>query len=160
MSPSLIGRLGSSAFRPSTITVSTSLAGSRFSSESAPRPLYGASFVKGLPGQQILLSSSGSFLIWKNRFFARITIRGEPAIGHGQSRHNLVSGRSKDPNHDADMRIGSEAPKRRTHSSSRRESQGACRDSVTSNRNRRSVTSVRTRPKLSGAFSVHWGFFQ
>jgi hypothetical protein len=26
---------------------------------------------------------------------------------------NLVSGRSKDPNHDAVMRIGSEAPKRR-----------------------------------------------
>ena len=31
------------------------------------------------------------------------------------ARHNLVSGRSKDLNHDAVMRIGSEAPKRRTH---------------------------------------------
>ena len=43
---SLIGRLGSSAFRLSTTTVSTSLAGSCFSSESAPRPLYGAFLVK------------------------------------------------------------------------------------------------------------------
>ena len=50
------------------------------------------------------------------------------------------------------------APKRRTHSSSRHESQGACRGSATSNRHRRSVTSVRTRPKLSGmpsTFSVY-----
>src|SRR6478672_8822131 len=39
-SASLIGRLGSSAFRPSTTTVSTSLAGSCFSSESAPRPFH------------------------------------------------------------------------------------------------------------------------
>ena len=48
------------------------------------------------------------------------------------------------------MRIGSEAPKRRTHSSSRHESQGTCRDSATSNRHRRLVTSGRTRPKLWG----------
>src|SRR6476469_4963228 len=40
MSASLIGRLGSSAFRPSTTTVATSLAGSCFSSESAPRPFH------------------------------------------------------------------------------------------------------------------------
>ena len=79
-----------------------------------------------------------------------MAIRGEPACGRDQSRHNLVSGRSKDPNHDAVMRIGSEAPKRRTHSSSRHESQGACRDSATSNRHRRAITSGRTRPKLSG----------
>ena len=42
------------------------------------------------------------------------------------------------------MRIGSEAPKRRTHSSIRRQSQGASRDSATSNRHRPPVTSVRT----------------
>jgi hypothetical protein len=42
MSASLIGRLGSSAFRLSTtIAVSMSLTGSCFSSESTPRPLYG-----------------------------------------------------------------------------------------------------------------------
>ena len=46
------------------------------------------------------------------------------------------------------MRIGSEAPKRRTHSSIRLESQGASRDSATSNRYRR--RHKRTRPKLSG----------
>ena len=45
-----------------------------------------------------------------------MTIRGEPAFGRDQSRHNLVSGGSKDPNHDAVIRIGSEAPRRRTHS--------------------------------------------
>src|SRR5471032_1991235 len=42
MSTSLIGRLGSSAFRLSIATVSMSLAGSCFSSESAPGPFqYG-----------------------------------------------------------------------------------------------------------------------
>lgn len=40
MSASLIGHLGSSAFRLSTTTVSMSLAGSCFSSESAPRPFH------------------------------------------------------------------------------------------------------------------------
>src|ERR1700756_1172631 len=40
MSASLIGRSRSSAFRLSAGTVSMSLAGSRFSSESAPRPLH------------------------------------------------------------------------------------------------------------------------
>ena len=79
---------------------------------------------------------------------------GSPLSGAVQSRHNLVSGRSKDPNHDAVMRIGSEAPKRRTHSSSRRESQGASRVSATSNRHRRPVTNVRTGRNCRGAFSV------
>src|SRR4249919_3038637 len=40
MSASLIGRLGASAFRLSTSTVSMSLAGSCFSSESAPGPFH------------------------------------------------------------------------------------------------------------------------
>src|SRR5436309_10604966 len=40
MSASLIGRLVSSAFRLSTTSVSMSLAGSCFSSESAPRPFH------------------------------------------------------------------------------------------------------------------------
>ena len=48
MSASLIGRLGSSVFRPSTTTVSMSRAGSCFTSESAPGPLYGVFFVKEL----------------------------------------------------------------------------------------------------------------
>src|ERR1700686_4688372 len=40
LSASLIGRSGSSTFRLSTTTVSMSLAGSCFSSESAPRPFH------------------------------------------------------------------------------------------------------------------------
>ena len=40
MSASLIGRVGSSAFRPSTTAVSMSLAGSCFSTESAHRPFH------------------------------------------------------------------------------------------------------------------------
>ena len=40
LSASLIGRSGSSTFRLSTATVSMSLAGSCFSSESAPRPFH------------------------------------------------------------------------------------------------------------------------
>ena len=56
MSASLIGRLGSSAFRLSTAAVSMSLTGSCFSSESAPRPFHhgirrrgGAIFGAALP---------------------------------------------------------------------------------------------------------------
>src|ERR1035437_7806453 len=40
MSASLIGHLRSSTFRLSTTAVSMSLTGSRFSSESAPRPFH------------------------------------------------------------------------------------------------------------------------
>src|SRR6516225_11276066 len=79
-----------------------------------------------------------------------IKSEGSPLSGAVESRHNLVCGRSKDRNHDAVMRIGSEAPKRRTHSSNRHESQGTCRESATSNRHRYLITSVRTGPKLSG----------
>ena len=57
-----------------------------------------------------------------------MTIRGDSLSGADQSRHNLVSGGSKDPNHDAAMRIGSEAPKRRTHSFPRHNSHGTNRD--------------------------------
>ena len=58
LTPSLIDRSGSSSFRLSTTAVSMSLAGSRFSSELAPRPLYGAFLVKkfiqsGASGQRI-----------------------------------------------------------------------------------------------------------
>src|SRR6187402_1248472 len=58
-SASLIGHLGSSAFRLSTTAVSMSLAGSRFSSESAPRPFHhgirgrgGAIFWAALPSDE------------------------------------------------------------------------------------------------------------
>jgi hypothetical protein len=59
MSASLIGRLGSSTFRLSTTTVSMSLTGSRFSSESAPRPFHdgirgrgGTIFAAALPSER------------------------------------------------------------------------------------------------------------
>jgi cytochrome c-type biogenesis protein CcmF len=61
MSASLIGHLGSSTFRlPTTATVSMSLTGSRFSSESAPGPLYGAFFVKEFARAAHLFPSSVS----------------------------------------------------------------------------------------------------
>src|SRR5262245_47310192 len=59
MSASLIGRLRSSAFRLSTTPVSMSLAGSCFSSDSAPRPFQygirrrgGTIFRSALPSDQ------------------------------------------------------------------------------------------------------------
>jgi len=97
------------------------------------------------PGHTLTASSTPARLVRSGR-----RSEGSPLSGAVQSRHNLVSGRSMDPNHDAVMRIGSEAPKRRTHSISRHESQGADRDSATSNRHRSPVTSIWTRPKLSG----------
>jgi hypothetical protein len=51
------------------------------------------------------------------------------------------------------MRIGSEAPKRRTHSSLRHKSHGNISGPRHLERHRRPVTSERTRPNLSGAFS-------
>src|SRR6266581_8720647 len=66
-----------------------------------------------------------------------MTIRGEPAFGRAdQSRHNLVFGGSKDPNHDAVMRIGGEAPRRRTHSRNRCQHHGLLRVTATSDRHR------------------------
>src|SRR5436853_4341364 len=59
MSASLIGQLGSSAFRLSTAAVSMSLTGSCFSSESAPGPFHhgirgrgGAIFGAALPSDE------------------------------------------------------------------------------------------------------------
>src|SRR5882672_3295081 len=69
MSASLIGRSGSSAFRLSTTTVSMSLTGSCFSSDSAPRPLYGAFFVKEFARAAHLFPSSVSWFDLKVRFF-------------------------------------------------------------------------------------------
>src|SRR5947207_2035391 len=47
MSASLIGRLGSSTFRPSAAAVSMSLTGSCFSSESAPGPFHHGIRIRG-----------------------------------------------------------------------------------------------------------------
>ena len=54
-----------------------------------------------------------------------MTIRGEPAfLGADQIASRPCIRWVQDPNHDALMRIGGEAPRRRTHSFSRHESQG------------------------------------
>src|SRR5262249_1875512 len=57
-----------------------------------------------------------------------ITIRGEVHYPAWFDRATTCV-QSKDSNHDAVVHIGSEAEKRRTHSSSRHESQVVCRDS-------------------------------
>ena len=57
-----------------------------------------------LPGHTLTASSTTASL-----GAIGMTITGEPAFGRAdQSRHNLVSGGSKDPNYDAVIRIGSE----------------------------------------------------
>ena len=62
-------------------------------------------------------------------------IRGELAIGRGTSRHTLVFGGSDaDPNHDAVIRIGGEAPGRRAHSKPRRADHVQYRVAATSDR--------------------------
>jgi hypothetical protein len=76
-----------------------------------------------LPGHTLTASSTTARLVrsgWRSE--------GSSLSGADQSRHNLVSGGPEDPNHDAAMRIGSEAPKRRTHSFPRRNSHGTNRD--------------------------------
>jgi hypothetical protein len=153
MSTSLIGRLGSSAFRLSTAAGVDVAHGLVLLFGIGTRALVWGFLCQGISQGR----ASFSFVLRARRHAQcgrdddqrRARFRG--AV---QSRHNLVSGRSKDPNHDAVMRIGSEAPKRRTHSSIRRESQGASRDSATSNRDRRPATSVRTSRNCRGAFSA------
>jgi hypothetical protein len=76
-----------------------------------------------LPGHTLTASSTTARLVrsgWRSE--------GSSLSGADQSRHNLVSGGPEDPNHDAAMRIGSEAPKRRTHSFPRHNSHGTNRD--------------------------------
>ena len=87
-SASLIGRLGSSAFRPSTVAAAMSLAGSCFSPESAHKPLYGAFWVKQ---GDAFCPSSVSWLdlarphadSFEHDDAVGMTIRGEPAFGRG-----------------------------------------------------------------------------
>jgi len=101
-----------------------------------------------LPGHTLTASSTTARSVRSGR-----RSEGSPLSGADQSRHNLVFGGSKDPNHDAVIRIDSEAPKRRTHSTFRHDSHESPRDPATSNRRRRPVTSGRIGPKLLGAFS-------
>ena len=61
-------------------------------------------------------------------------LEGSPLVAHGIALTCLYSEGLEDPNHDATMRIGSEAPKRRTHSVWRHQSHARVRDPATSNR--------------------------
>ena len=70
-SASLIGRLGSSAFRLSTAAALMSLAGSCFSPESAHRPLYGAFLVKKFKQGSASFFSPVSLLDLTLALFAR-----------------------------------------------------------------------------------------
>ena len=82
------------------------------------------------------------------------TIRGSPRSSADLSRHNLVFGGSKDPNHDAVMRIGAKLRSGGPILCCGVISHGVHRVTATSNRHRRPVTSGRARPKLLGAFWV------
>ena len=79
MSASLIGRLGQALFRLSTTPVPMSLTGSCFSSDLAPRPLYGAFFVKEFARAAHLFPSCFEHDGTLNA--VAMTIRGEPAFG-------------------------------------------------------------------------------
>jgi hypothetical protein len=134
----------SSAFRLSTITVSRSLASTRFSSESAPGPCMGLIWSRSLrrvvhlfPFISFVVGFESSFFV-PSRASLTWQFRARPHAccdRNGDQRGARLRARSIapqpcirwvwGPNHDAVMRIGSEAPKRRTHSSSRHESQGA-----------------------------------
>ena len=65
--------------------------------------------------------------------------RGARLVGARIAPHACIRWVSYDPNHDAVMRIGSEAPRRRTHSLPRHQSHADVRDPATSNCHRRPV---------------------
>jgi hypothetical protein len=74
-------------------------------------------------------------------------IEGSPRVVHDCSCHILVCGGYRDPDHDAVMRIGSQAPRRRTHSDARHASHGIGRGPATSNCHRRPVANCADRQR-------------
>src|SRR3954466_13746563 len=88
------------------------------------------------PTRQVVLALDGLRLI--------VTIGGKLARGRGLSRRNLVSGRSTwDRNHDAAMRIGSEAPRDGPNLLIGMEAMGGHRDTATSDRHRPPIEGTR-----------------
>src|SRR3974377_2292169 len=79
---------------------------------------------------------------------------GSPLAGAINRATTLYPVGPRDPNHDAVIRIGSEAPKRRTHSSSRHESQGALPGFRHLEPSSAPIPSGRNRPKLSRCLST------
>jgi hypothetical protein len=80
--------------------------------------------------------------------------RGSPRSSADLSRHNLVFGGSKDPNHDAVMRIGAKLRSGGPILCYGVISHGVHRVTATSNRHWRPATSGQAGPKLLGAFYV------
>ena len=74
--------------------------------------------------------------------------RGARLVGARIAPHACIRRVSYDPNHDAVMRIGCEAPRRRTHSISRHQSHAAGRDPATSNCHRRPIAKRANRPEV------------
>ena len=172
MSASLIGRLGSSAFRLSITTVSMSLTGSCFSSKSAPGPLYGAFLVKKFkrraahlfsfivrfespflppdPGFTHLAVSSATARLLRSGWRSE----GSPLAGAINRATTLYP---VGPKTRTMMQSCASAAKLRSGGPILpigTKAKGHCRDSATSNRHRRSITSGRTKPKLSGCLST------
>ena len=105
MSASLIGRLGSSAFRLSTAAVSMSLTGSCFSSESAPRPFHhgirgrgGTIFGSALPsddGRSKRTYDLTSSIVPRGTSFHRSVELEFPPIGFDPARLSCCCGFSR-----------------------------------------------------------------
>ena len=100
-----------------------------------------------LSGHALTAPSTSARWYWPGR-----RLRGEPAFC-GAMRlvpHPCIRWVAKTHTHDAIMRIGGEAPRRRAHSTPRHESHVGTRVAATSNRHRQTVTLPRDAPKLSG----------
>src|SRR3954447_10536493 len=72
---------------------------------------------------------------------------GSSPTGADHRATSLYSADPEDPDHDAVMRIGGEAPKRRGHSPLRLESHAFARRAATSDRHRAPAIAERTRPE-------------
>jgi len=100
-----------------------------------------------LSGHALTAASTSARWHWPGR-----RLRGEPAFC-GAMRlvpHPCIRWVAKTHTHDAIMRIGGEAPRRRAHSTPRHESHVGARVAATSNRHRQTITLLRDAPRLSG----------
>ena len=103
-----------------------------------------------LSGHALTAPSTSARWYWPGR-----RLRGEPAFCSAMRLvpRPCIRWVAKTHTHDAIMRIGGEAPRRRAHSTPRHESHVGTRVAATSNRHRQTITLLRDAPKLSG---VNW----
>ncbi len=79
------------------------------------------------------------------------TNRGEPAIARANSRRNLVFGDpTQEPNHEATIRFGGKAPRRRAHSNERFDDHVLARVTTTSDRDRPVGQGISRRARRNG----------